>query len=166
MTTIQLLSDTHALLIDQDIKTDIYFDTSTKKGLNEAKNGALYIRLPKNSTGRSSVSLNVLENGEPYELTERHNYSANPKYLDGTSDADRHSSTKKHTSTQNLQQYVTTLSTYLDEDEQQTFIDLLTKAIARKSAKDTLEELKALYAKKQQEADQTAAKIAELEAQL
>ena len=163
MTTIQLLSDTHALLIDQDIKTDIYFDPSTKKGLNEAKNGALYIRLPKNSTGRSSVSLNVLENGEPYELTERHNYSANPKYLDGTSDADRQ--TRKSTSAQNLQQYVTTLSTYLDEDEQQTFINLLTKAIARKSAKDTLEELKALYAKKQQEADQTAAKIAELEAQ-
>lgn len=166
MTTIQLLSDTHALLIDQDTKTDIYFDPSTKKGLNEGKNGALYIRLPENSTGRSSVSLRVLENGEPYELTERHNYSANPKYLDGTSDADRQAGTKKPTSAQNLQQYVTTLATYLDEADQQTFIDLLTKAIARKSAKDTLEELKALYAKKQQEADQTAAKIAELEAQL
>ena len=164
MTTIQLLSDTHALLIDQDTKTDIYFDPKTKKGLNAAKNGALYIRLPKNSTGRSSVSLNVLENGEPYELTEHHAYSMSPKNLDGTSDADRHS--RKSTSTQNLQQYVTTLATYLDETDQQTFIDLLTKAIARKSAKDTLEELKVLYAKKQQEADQTAAKIAELEAQL
>ena len=166
MTTIQLLSDTHALLIDQDIKTDIYFDTQTDKNISRNKAGKPSIILPQNSLGRKYVSLTLLETGEPYELTERHDYSANPKYLDGTSDADRRAGTKKPTSTQNIQQYVTTLATYLDEDEQKTFIDLLTKAIARKSAKDTLEELKALYAKKQQEADQTAAKIAELEAQL
>ena len=72
MTTIQLLSDTHALLIDQDIKTDIYFDPLTKKGLNEAKNGTLYIRLPENSTRRRPVSHSALATGEPYEHNRRH----------------------------------------------------------------------------------------------
>lgn len=162
MTTIQLLSDTHALLIDNDTKTDIYFDPETKKGVNVAKNGTLYIRLPENSTGRGSVSLKVLETGEPYELTERKAYSAGPKYLDGTSDADK----RRTKSTQNLQEYVLTLATYLDEDDQNTLKDLLTKAITRKAAKDTLDELKSLYAQKQKEAEEAAAKIAELEAQL
>lgn len=162
MTTIQLLSDNHALLIDQDTKTDIYFDQQTKKGLNVAKNGTLYIRLPKNSTGRGSVSLKVLETGEPYELTEHHATSTAPKALDGTSDADR----RQRKSTQNIQDYVASLATYLDEGERDTFLDLITKAITRKTALDTLEELKALYAKKQEEAQATAAAIAELESQM
>ena len=162
MTTIQLLSNTHALLIDNNVKTDIYFDVQAKTGVNIAKNGTPYIRLPKNSTGRSSVSLKAIETGEPYELRERDVASTAPKNLDGTSDADRR--TRK--STQNLEQYVTDLAAHLDDTEQQTFLDLLTRAIARKSAQDTLQELKALYAKKQEEAEATAAKIAELEAQL
>lgn len=164
MTTIQLLSDTHALLIDQDTKTDIYFDVPTKKNISLNKAGKPSIILPENSMGRKYVSLRVLENGEPYEITERQDYSAAPKYLDGTSDADRR--TRKPAQTQNIQQYAATLATFLDTDEQETFLDLLTKAIARKAAKEALEELKALYAKKQEEANATAAKIAELEAQL
>lgn len=163
MTTIQLLSNTHALLIDNDVKTDIYFDVQAKTGVNIAKNGTPYIRLPKNSTGRSSVSLKAIETGEPYELRERDVASTAPKNLDGTSDADRKPARK---STQNLEQYVTDLAAHLDDTEQQTFLDLLTKAIARKSAQDTLQELKALYAKKQEEANATKAKIDELEAQL
>ena len=162
MTTIQLLSDTHALLIDQDTKTDIYFDQKTGKNISLNKANQPSIILPQNSLGRKYISLKLLENGEPYELTERHAYSTNPKYLDGTSDSDR----RKTKSTQNLQEYVLTLATYLDEDDQNTLKDLLTKAITRKAAKDTLDELKALYAQKQKEAEAAAAKIAELEAQL
>lgn len=162
MTTIQLLSDTHALLIDQDTKTDIYFDQKTGKNISLNKANQPSIILPQNSLGRKYISLKLLENGEPYELTERHAYSANPKYLDGTSDSDR----RKTKSTQNLQEYVLTLATYLDEDDQNTLKDLLTKAITRKAAKDALDELKALYAQKQKEAEEAAAKIAELEAQL
>lgn len=163
MTTIQLLSDTHALLIDNDVKTDIYFDVKAKKGINTAKNGTPYLRLPQNSTGRTSVSLRAIETGEPYELRQRDVASTAPRNLDGTSDADRKPTSKTQV---NLQQYVTDLAAHLDSDEQSIFLDLVTKAIARKSAQDTLNELKALYAKKQEEANATKAKIDELEAQM
>ena len=160
MTTIQLLSDTHALLIDQDTKTDIYFDLPTKKNISLNKAGKPSIILPQNSTGRKYVSLKAIESGEPYELLERIVVSTAPRNLDGTSDADR----RPRKTSQNFQEYATTLANFLDSDDQNTFLDLLTKAITRKATKEALDELKALYAKKQQEAEETAAKIAELEA--
>lgn len=163
MTTIQLLSDTHALLIDQDIKTDIYFDVPTKNNISLNKAGKPSIILPANSTGRKYVSLKAIENGEPYELRERDVASTAPRNLDGTSDADRKPGRKTSLT---LQQYVNDLANHLDDTDKTLFLDLLTKAITRKSAQDTLAELKALYAKKQEEANATAAKIAELEAQL
>lgn len=164
MTTIQLTSATRAVLNDNGSEQVITFDVQAKKGINVAKNGTPYLRLPKNSTGRSSVSLKVLENGEPYELTERREYSQAPKNLDGTSDATIRTSRKPKAD--QLNDYVTSLATFLDTDDQTTFLDLLTKAMTRKQARDTLDELKALYTQRQQETDNLLNQINELEGKL
>lgn len=161
MTTIQLTSATRAVLNDNGSEQVIIFDVQAKQGINVAKNGTPYLRLPKNSAGRSSVSLKVLENGEPYELTERHEYSQAPKTLDGTSDA-----TKRKPKADQLNEYVTSLASYLTDDDQTTFLDLLTKAMTRKQARDTLDELKALYTQRQQETGNLLNQINELEEKL
>lgn len=156
MTTITLTSDTRAILNDNGQITEVFFDLKTKKNINTAKTGALYIRLPKNSANRTSVSYNKISDGHEYELTERFDYDTMPKDINGQPE-------NKKKKTAPIKEYLDDLTNYLADDEKQTFVNLLTKAITRKNAQDTLKELIALKEQKERESQELQKKIDELQ---